>query len=181
MALKSTIYKIQLQVSDFDREYYQTHGLTLARHPSETDERMMVRVLAFALNASAELSFGAGLSADEQADLWAHDLTGAIRLWIDVGQPDLKLVRRAAGRAARVIVYSFGRSAGLWWKNHQSELARIDHLSVLRIEPEDSQALAALAQRTMTLQCLVQDGAVSLLAAERSLELRCHVLKRDVQ
>src|SRR5512147_3279852 len=106
MALKSTIFKAELQISDMDRNYYGSHSLTIARHPSETDERMMVRLLAFALHANEGLAFGRGLSTDDEPDLWQRDLTGAIRLWIDVGLPDEKLLRRACGRADEVVVYA---------------------------------------------------------------------------
>src|SRR5664279_1025335 len=105
MALKATIFRAELAVADLDRNYYGTHSLTLARHPSETDERMMVRLLAFALHADDALAFGRGLAAEDEADLVQKDLTGAIRLWIDVGLPDERSLRRAAGRAARVVVY----------------------------------------------------------------------------
>ena len=116
MALKSTIFKAALQVADMERGYYADHALTIARHPSETDERMMLRVLAFALHADRPTSsFGKGLSTDDEPDLWRRDLTGAIGLWIDVGQPDEKLVRRACGRARQVVVYAYGRGADLWW------------------------------------------------------------------
>ena len=88
MAIKSTIFKIDLQITDLDRNYYQTHALTIARHPSETDERMIVRVIAFALHAHASLEFGKGLSAEDEPDLWRRDLTGTIEQWIEVGLPD---------------------------------------------------------------------------------------------
>ncbi len=115
MALKATIFKVELQVADMDRSYYGDHALTIARHPSETDERMMLRVLAFALHAGPDLAFGKGLSTDDEPDLWQRDLTGAIALWIDVGQPDEKLLRRACGRAREVVVYAYGRGVDLWW------------------------------------------------------------------
>ena len=123
MALKATIFKAALQIADMDRGYYAEHPLTIARHPSETDERMMLRVLAFALHAGPGLAFGRGLSTDDEPDLWQRDLTGAIRLWIDVGLPDEKLVRRACGRADEVVVYAYGRGADLWW-SAQPECAR---------------------------------------------------------
>ena len=115
VALKSTIFKVALQVADMERGYYADHALTIARHPSETDERMMLRVLAFALHAGPDLAFGKGLSTDDEPDLWQRDLTGAIGLWIDVGQPDEKLLRRACGRARQVVVYAYGRGVDLWW------------------------------------------------------------------
>jgi len=97
--------------------YYQDHALTIARHPSETEERMMVRLLAFALNADGTLVFGAGLSADDEPDLWCKELTGNIQTWIDVGLPDEKRIRKACGRADSVFVYSYGgRAAQLWWE-----------------------------------------------------------------
>ena len=100
MALKATIYKVELAVADMDRNYYGDHGFTIARHPSETDERMMTRVLAFALHADDALAFGRGLSTSDEPDLWRKDLTGAIELWIEVGLPEVKRLRRAAGRAS---------------------------------------------------------------------------------
>jgi len=136
MALKSTIFRMTLQVADVDRGYYADHPLTIARHPSETDERMMLRVLAFALHADPGLAFGRGISTDDEPDLWQRDLTGAIRLWIDVGQPDEKLVRRACGRAHEVVVYTFGRGADLWWGRSQGALARMQNLRVLRVDRE---------------------------------------------
>lgn len=162
MALKSTVFKAALQVNDLDRGYYAAHALTLARHPSETDERMMVRILAYALHAHADLAFGRGLSTDDEPDLWRRDPTGAILLWIDVGQPDPKLVRRAAGRAAGVAVYCYGRAADPWWAQHRADLARIDHLSVTRVADESAAALAGLVERTMQLHCTIQEGEVTL-------------------
>ena len=108
MAIKATIFKTELQVSDMDRGYYRDHTLTLARHPSETDERMMVRLLAFALHADEALLFGRGLSTDDEPDLWQKDLTGAVELWIDVGLPTEKDIRKACGRARQVVVYCYG-------------------------------------------------------------------------
>jgi uncharacterized protein YaeQ len=147
MALKSTIYKINLNVSDMDRGYYAEHALTVARHPSENDERMMVRVLAFGVNASEDLRFGRGLSAEDEADLYEADLTGAVRLWLDVGLPDEKLVRRAASRAEKVIVVTYGRTAAQWWEQSKGTLARLNNLTVVRLSTADTLALAGLAQR----------------------------------
>ena len=158
MAIKSTIFKADLQIADMDRNYYQGHALTLARHPSETDERMMVRVLAFALYASDGLSFGKGLSADDEPDLWRKDLTGAIELWIDVGLPDEREIRKACGRARQVVVISYGRAADIWWNQNRAKLARLSNLTVISLPPAGTQALAALASRTMQLQCTIQEG-----------------------
>ena len=164
MALKSTIFKAELQIADLDRNYYQNHALTVARHPSETDERMMVRVLAFAMYADSALAFGKGLSAEDEPDLWRKDLTGAIELWIEVGLPDEKRIRRACGRARQVVVLTYGgRVADMWWQQNQAALKRQDNLAVINLSPEDSRALAALAARGMQLQCTLQDGEAWLI------------------
>lgn len=171
MALKSTIFKIDLQVADMDRGYYADHALTIARHPSENDERMMARVLAFALHADDALAFGRGLSTDDEPDLWRRDLTGTVELWIDVGQPDEKLLRKASHRAGQVVLLTYGRVAEVWWAQNRSELAKLRNLRVLHLPGESSQALAALVERTMRLQCTIQDGHVWLGHERETVEL----------
>jgi uncharacterized protein YaeQ len=163
MALKATIFKADLQVSDLDRRHYASHALTIARHPSETDERMMMRVLAFALNADDALAFGKGVSTEDEPDLVRKDLTGAIEAWIDVGLPNARRLRKASGRAREVIVYAYGgRAVELWWTATVSEVERVRNLTVLEVPAAASQALATLATRTMQLQCMVQDRHVWL-------------------
>ena len=164
MALKSKVFKAELQVSDFSRDYYEMHALTLAQHPSETDERLMVRVLAFALHAGPDLEQGRGLSSEEP-DLWRKDLTGQIELWVEIGQPDEQSLRRSCGRAKQVFVYTYsGKSAQAWWSKAGDSLQRCSNLSVIDIAPPSSKALAALAQRGMHLQCFIQDGEVQMLS-----------------
>ena len=178
MALKATIFKADLQIADMDRNYYQDHALTIARHPSETDERMMVRVLAFALQAHEALSFGKGLSADDEPDLWQKDLTGAIEIWIDVGLPDEKRVRKACGRARQVFVYTYGgRVAEMWWGQNSDKLGRIKNLSVINLPAETSLALAKLAQRTMQLQCTIQEGQIWLGDKDGTVQVELAMVK----
>lgn len=179
MALKATIFKADLQISDMDRHYYQNHALTIARHPSETDERMMIRVLAFALNASDALSFGKGLSDVEEPDVWQKDLTGAIDLWIEVGQPDDKRILKACGRAAHVIVYSYSSVSNIWWNQTGSRVERAKNLSVINIDADTSQALARLAQRSMQLQCTIQDGQIWLGSNEDMVQIDPQVIKAE--
>lgn len=162
MALKSTIFKAELEVSDLDRGHFATHSLTLARHPSETDERMMVRVLAFALNADERLAFGRGLSSDDEADLARTDLTGAIELWVEVGLPDERAVRKASGRSGQVIVYAFGSGAEIWWRQNGDALGRVGNLAVVYLPQEATRAMAKGAERSMALQCTIQEGRVWL-------------------
>jgi uncharacterized protein YaeQ len=170
MALKATIFKAELQVSDLDRNHFATHSLTIARHPSETDARMMVRLIAFALNADDALEFGRGLSSEGEPDLVKKDLTGAIELWIDVGLPDEREIRKAAGRAREVKVYIYGgRSAALWWTQNEAALERLANVQVIDI-PEDTLALvAAHAERNMRFDCTVQDGQVWLASAGETI------------
>ncbi len=177
MALGATIFKAELTISDMDRGHYATHALVLARHPSETDERMMARLLAFALNAGEGLAFGKGLSDEDEPALWQKDLTGAIRLWIDVGLPDEKSVRRACGRADQVLLYAYGRGAERWWQDARAGLERPDNLAVIDLPQAATQALAALAQRTMRLQCTVQDGTAWLTDGDSTVEVAPVILR----
>lgn len=170
MALKATIFKAELNVADLDRGYYGDHSLTLARHPSETDERLMVRVLAFARHADPQLSFTRGLSTDDEPDLWRKNYADEIELWIDVGQPDERLVRKACNRAREVCLYVYGgRTADLWWQQNADKLARFDNLSVFNLAKAETDALAALAERTMQLQCTLQEGQVWFSAGESTV------------
>ncbi len=162
MALKATIYKAELQIADMDRNYYQEHILTLARHPSETDERMMIRLLAFAIHANEALTFTKGLFDTDEPDLWQKDLTGAIDLWIEVGQPDDKRLMKACGRSAQVIVYSYSATSHIWYKQIANKLDRAKNLSVINIPADASAQLEKLAQRNMQLQCTIQDGQIYL-------------------
>lgn len=178
MALKATIFKAELNIADMDRHYYQDHTLTIARHPSETDERMMVRLLVFALHAHEEMMFGKGLSTDDEPDLWQKDLTGTINLWLDVGIRDEKRIRKACGRARKMIVYSYGgHSADLWWQQNRSALVRLDNIGVINVSPESSLALAKMARRSMQLQCTVQDGQVWFADNEDRIEVELNPLK----
>jgi uncharacterized protein YaeQ len=173
VALKATIFKVDLQLADLDRHHYADYPLTLARHPSETDERLMMRVLAFALHAHERLALGKGLSDDDEPDLWRRDLTGAIEQWIEVGLPDARRLRRAASRADQVIVLPYGgRAAELWWTANASDLRKLPKLTVTPIDAEASRGLAALVARTVRLQVTVQDGAVSVTDGVQVVEVQ---------
>ncbi len=159
MAIKSTIYKIDLQIADMDRNYYAQHNLTLARHPSETDERLMVRIIAFTLYANEALSFGKGLSDDEEPDLWQKDLTGAILLWMDVGLPDEREIRKACGKSAQVAVVLYGgRVVDMWWAQNSKALQKLNNLTVINLP--DTAALTNIANRGLSISCTIQDGQI---------------------
>ncbi len=182
MALKSTIFKVNLQIADIENSYYADHALTLARHPSETDERMMVRLVALALqahklqsvcNGDGTLAFGAGLSDPDEPDVWLRDFTGRTRLWIEVGQPEDKPLLKACGKADEVDLYCFSSAAEVWWKGMQTKLTRPQNLRVWRIPTHQSQALAALAQRSMQLQATVQEGQLTLGDDKTTVDIEC--------
>jgi uncharacterized protein YaeQ len=177
MALKSTIYKATVQIADMDRQVYREPALTLALHPSETEERLMVRLLAFALELPAsdsqgELVFARGLSDSEEPDLWRRDLTGELKQWIEVGQPDERRLQRACSRADRVALYCYSAAAPIWWNGIRGKLTRLNNLDVWRLDATQSQALAKLADRSMQLQVTVQDGHVWVHAGTGSVELQ---------
>jgi len=172
MALKATIYKADLMVSDMDHHHYATYPLTVALHPSETVERMMVRIIAFALNAAENLEFTRGLSTDDEPDLWARSLTDEIELWIELGQPDEKRIRKACNKARKVIIYTYhGRAADLWWEQMKSTCQRFENLQVINLPAEAVTQLQTLASRTMQLQANIQDGVLWLGNNDRTIEI----------
>lgn len=163
MALKATIFKATLNIADMDRHYYADHHLTIARHPSENDERMMIRLLAFILNASDSLEFTKGISTDDEPDLWQKSLSDEIELWIELGLPDESRLRKACNRSDQVILYAYGgRAVPLWWEKHQGKLTRFNNLTIINLPPEATEPLAALSERGMNLQCTIQDGTVNI-------------------
>lgn len=186
MAIKSTIFKANISIADIDHSYYADHSLTIARHPSETDERMMIRLVALALNAhhlqttcqgDGVLSFGAGLSDPNDPDVWLKDFSDQIKFWIDVGQPDEKAMTKASGRSEEVLVYAYNHAAHVWFKGVENKLARLQNLHVFYIPSEQSQELALMANRTMQLQATIQDGHLLMSDGQRSLDIRCEVWK----
>ncbi len=165
MAQKATIYKVELSVSDMDRHYYEVHKLTVAKHPSETDERLMVRLLAFALNAHEHLEMTKGLSTDDEPDIWQKSLSDELELWVALGLPSEKIIRQSCGKADKVIVYSYGdKTAETWWDKIKNSTTRFDNLYVMNFSEKDTVDLGKLAQRTMKLQVNIQDGDVMVSA-----------------
>ena len=181
MAIKSTVFKVDLQITDIDRDYYQNHLLTVARHPSETNERMMMRIIAFALHASENLAFTKGISSDEEPDIWEKNLTNEITLWIDLGQPDEKRIRQACGKAKSVIIYTYNqRSSTIWWAQIQDKLARFKNLSVVSLAVTNQAELESMIERTMELQCMIQDGQVWLSGNNLTIQVEKDIWKDSV-
>ena len=160
MAINSTINKVTLNIANMDQHYYQNHELTVAQHPSETDFRFMVRLIAFMVNASERLCFTRGLCSDNEPELWQKTLTDEIELWIDLGQPDEKRIRKACSKANQVIIYTYNqRKAKVWWEQQQEKCQRFSNLKVLHINAE---GVEAMLKRTMHLQCNIQEGEIYL-------------------
>ncbi|MDO9451908.1 MAG: YaeQ family protein [Stagnimonas sp.] len=177
MALKATICKAELNIADMDRGYYADHALTLAQHPSENDERLMLRLLAFVLYAHEYLAFTKGLSDPDEPDIWQKDLTGAIDVWIDLGQPDEKRVMKACGRSSQVVVITYGNAAPIWWENIAPKLERARNLNVRRLVVSGDTPLASFVQKNMKLQCTVQDGQLWLSDGDRSAQIDAVTLR----
>ncbi|MFQ3253586.1 MAG: hypothetical protein ACI9U6_001883 [Loktanella salsilacus] len=168
MAQKATIYKVELSVSDMDRHYYETHKLTVAKHPSETDERLMVRILAFALNAHEQLEMTKGLSTDDEPDIWQKSLSGELELWVALGLPSEKVVRQSCGKADAVVIYCYGgRTAEVWWDKIKNSTTRFNNLQVVNLSENETSELANLADRSMKLQVNIQDGEVMVSVDDR--------------
>ena len=182
MAIKSTVYKANIQIADMDRSLYATHALTVARHPSETDERLMARLLAFALQVPEDdhdgaLAFARGISDTDEPDLWQLSLSGELRHWVEVGLPDERRMIRACGRADRVSIYAYAASTPIWWSGVENKLARLSNLHVWQLPAAQSQELATLAQRSMQLQITVPDGQIWVGDNSRSVEIHPITLK----
>ncbi|MBL7003717.1 MAG: YaeQ family protein [Gammaproteobacteria bacterium] len=160
MAISSTINKVSINIANVDQNYYQSHQLTVAKHPSENDFRFMMRLIAFMLNASETLKFSKGLSTDDEPELWSKDLTAHIELWIDFGQVDEKRIRKACGRAEQVIIYTYHEpKAKTWWQQQQQKLARFNNLSIYHIHAEN---IETMVKRSMQLQCNIMDDELYL-------------------
>lgn len=172
MAPKATVYKAELQVSDMDRHYYASHDLVLAQHPSETDARLMVRLIAFALFADERLEFGRGLSNEDEPDLWRRDYTGDIEQWIDLGQPDESRIRKASARTRQMVVVNYSRNAAaIWWDKIANSLTRLKNLTVIDLDPAAIEASTRLLQRSMRLTAMIQDGELQLMSEVETIAM----------
>ncbi|MDQ1244327.1 MAG: hypothetical protein QG565_667 [Campylobacterota bacterium] len=176
MAANATIYKASLNIADMDRNYYAEHSFTLAKHPSETDLRLMIKLVAFMLNADEQLLFTKGISQDDEPDLWQKALNGDIKLWIDLGQPDEKRIRKACGRSEKVIIYMYQEGSALaWWKQIQNQLGRFKNLSVVYLNIDGD--IELLAKRAMALQCNISDFELTIIENDNSVMVREDIWK----
>ena len=179
MALSASIFKTNVQLSDMDRQHYSTYSLTLARHPSETDERMMVRLIAFMRYADEGLVFTKGLSDTEEPDLWIKDLTGQTDLWVEVGAPTVKRVVAKSRQAGKIVIFGYGRNADLWWKKSKADLQKVSNLEVLILPVELTESLSRHVEKSMEWQCLIQDHQMSLIGKKENFELDLQACTRQ--
>ena len=171
MALKATIYKAVVNIADMNRAYYADHELTIARHPSENDERAMLRLFVWCLHADDWLQFTRGISTDDEPDIWQKNLTGDIDTWIELGQPDEKRLRKACGRAGEVFIYNYGgRNSDVWWQQYQQKVQRFDNLTIFQV-PAQASELATMISKTMKLHCIIQDQQITMGDERTSLTL----------
>ena len=172
MAIKATVIKLDLTISDMDRDYYQQHTLTMAQHPSETEQRLILRTIAFTLFAREDLQFTKGLSEDSEPDLWQKNLIDDIELWIELGQPDEKRIRKACHKAKQAVILSYGDNAGdKWWKAVEGKAKSFKNLSVYHISTEQYNSLSQLMQRHLVLNASIQDAELWLSDDKYSLHI----------
>jgi len=169
MALKATINKATIHLSDMDRNYYDTLQLTIAQHPSETDQRLMIRLIAYVLNAHENLEFGKGVSDEDEAALWQINYSDVIELWIELGQLDEKRIKKACNRSQKVKLYCYGSSVDTWWSQSASKMRQFSKLSIEQFSEETSSALAKLISRNMEFQCSIQDNQLWLTSGDETL------------
>ena len=176
MALKPTIYKFALNIVNLNQDYYETHNLTVAQHPSETVERMMARVLAFSLNAQQALTFTKGLSAVDEPDLWAHSLDGQMALWLDVGEPAYDRIKKATRLADSVLVYCFNSKAGVWWQQNHEQFSALK-VQVVQFDWPHIQAFARLLQRSTELTVTIDGNNAFINSADGDCEVAWQTLQ----
>lgn len=169
MALKSTIHKAVIHLADMDRNLYQTLNLTLAQHPSETAQRLMTRLLAFILNSSPQLTFGKGISDEEEAALWQIDYDGSIDLWIALGHPDEKRMKKACNKAKKTKLYCYQTSSEVWWREANAKFSAFTNLTVEQFSPQLIDQLANWLSRNMEFQCSIEDEQMWLTNNEQTL------------
>lgn len=168
MALKSTIRKATISLSDMDRDYYDTLHLTLAQHPSETEQRLIVRLLAFILNAHEDLQFGKGVSDEDEAAIWQKNYADEIELWIELGKPDEKRIKKACNQAQKVMLYCYGTSVDIWWQQNQSKMSQFEKLTVQQFPHKIIVKLSSMVSKSMDFQCSIQDGQMWLTTGEET-------------
>ncbi len=177
MALKSTIYKVNVELANMDQHYYDSLQLTIARHPSETEQRLIIRIICYILNAHPDLKFGKGISNEEEATIWQINYSNEIDLWIELGQLDEKRLKKACNKAKKVKLYCYGTSTDIWWSQIKSKVNKLDYLSVEKFDHSITDSLIKLISKTMEFQCSIQDGQLWLSSENETLLIETEKLK----
>ncbi|MCL9780071.1 YaeQ family protein [Vibrio sp. S4M6] len=171
MALKPTIYKFRIAVTDLNRDHYDNLNLTVAQHPSENNKRMLARVLAFCLNTGSSIAFTKGLSTVEEPDIWSHTLDNHIQLWIDVGEPDFERIKKASHKSEQVKIYTFNAKSDVWWQQNQSQLTSLSKVEVYQFEHDSIEQLAQNLSRGMDLSVMVSEQSIFVDMDSGSFEI----------
>lgn len=171
MAIKPTIYKLRIAISDLNRDYYDSVSLTIALHPSENTERMMARIVAYCLNAQENLSFTKGLSVVEEPDIWVKTLDDQIKLWIDMGEPAPDRVKKSSRLSPQVIVYSFNSKSDTWWEQSKDKIQQYKNVKFYQFEWSQIQQLAQLTKRNMDWSLSISGDTVYVSAADETCEV----------
>jgi uncharacterized protein YaeQ len=178
MALKSTILKLHLSLSDMDRHVYQDISLTLAQHPSETEQRLMIRILAYALQFQEYLEFTKGLSADDEPEIWVKNFSEEIELWVELGLPEEKRLKKACNRSKQVVLYTYGENTqSVWWQKNQQKLSSYTNLTIYSLAFEVTHQMAKMVDRSMNLTVTVQDGEIWLSNEQTSIHILPECIK----
>lgn len=176
MALKPTIHKFRIALTDMNRDHYDSLNLTIAQHPSETEQRMMARVLAFCIHAHEDLQFTKGLSSIEEPDIWLKTLDDQIEFWLDVGEPDVDRVKKSTRLAKKVQVYSFNTKSDVWWEQNKGKFGMLP-ASITRFDWEGIQALAGLVTRTMDMSVMITGNSAYITADNGDCEVTWETLQ----
>ena len=176
MAIKPTIYKFRISLSDLNRHYYDTLNLTVALHPSETIERMMVRVLAYCINAQEQLTFTKGLSEVDEPDLWVRSYDDKTKLWIDIGEPSAERIKKSCRLAEKVKIYCFNSKADVWWQQSQGKIRQLQ-ASLIKFDWQEIQHLASLVERTMDMSVSISGDSAYIAAQKGEIEVNWQLLQ----
>lgn len=176
MALKPTIYKFRISLSDTNRDLYDSTQLTVAQHPSETVERMMARIMAYCVKWQPNLALTKGLSTTDEPDLWVKSLDDQIELWVDIGEPSLDRVKKACRLAKQVDIFSFNSKSDVWWEQTKNKAHQYS-ASFYRFDSQAIEALAQVVARTMDLSVMITGDSLFVDCEQGSFEVQLTTLQ----
>lgn len=177
MAKGSRIYKVKLFISDIDRNCYEQLELTVAQHPSESDERLLARLLAFGLEYESGLAFGGGVSSTDQAPIWLRNDYEEVQHWIEIGQPDPDRLAKLNKRQPRLTLYTYGANAHRWWHQHSPNLSKLQRLKAVQLDYDALQTLVSAMTSGFELQLNRQDEVLYLGLNDQQAEMQLAFLQ----